>query len=105
MTPSLSRALARPVARLVRPGGVLVIGLALVLTACGSASSPGPAARALARFRAARATWAARGRQWHPDGRAPAAIALAAYSGHAFVSTKVTVDGKPHARSTQRPSC
>ena len=33
MTPSLLRALARPVARLVRPGGVLVIGLALVLTA------------------------------------------------------------------------
>ena len=83
MTPSLLRALARPAARLVRPGGMLVIGLALLLTACGSASSSGSGGSGVG--------------NGIPTAEPPAAIALAAYSGHTFVSTKVTVDGKPHA--------
>ena len=89
MTPSLLRALARPAARLVRPGGMLVIGLALLLTACGSASSSGSGGSG-----SVGGSGVGNG---IPTAEPPAAIALAAYSGHTFVSTKVTVDGKPHA--------
>ena len=98
MTPSLLRALARPVARLVRPGGVLVIGLALVLTACGSASSPGSGGPGGSPGSGGSGSLGGSGGgNGIPQAEPPAAIALAAYSGHAFVSTKVTVDGKPHA--------
>lgn len=94
MPPSLLRVLARPAARLVRPGGVLVIGLALLLTACGSASSPGSGGSA-----GSGGSGGSSGSgvgNGIPTAEPPAAIALAAYSGHTFVSTKVTVDGKPH---------